>query len=87
LSRALLVALGVAVVAALLSVIVAAYMADNLGAQRANSRGRFHNGAPPFARQRRQRPLAIAALERRKYETPACDRARCAEQVLPTTLT
>src|SRR5260221_319918 len=72
LNGALLVALGVAVVAALLSVIVAAYMADNLGAQESE-----------LERQISQRRAAIragsdgsdrspiAALERRKYETPA----------------
>src|SRR3984893_16126108 len=72
LSRALLVALGVAAVAALLSVIVAGYMADNLGAQESE-----------LARQISQRRAAIragsdgsdrspiAALERRKHETPA----------------
>jgi len=72
LSRALLVALGVAAVATLLSVIVAAYMADHLGAQESE-----------LARQILQRRAAIragsagsdrspiAALERRKYETPA----------------
>ena len=69
LSRSLLVALGVVAVAALLSVIVAAYMADHLGAQESE-----------LARQISQRRAAIragsdrspiAALERRKYETPA----------------
>jgi general secretion pathway protein L len=72
LSRALLIVLGVAAVTALLSVTVAAYVADNLGAQESE-----------LARQISQRRAAIrvgsdggdrspvAALERRKYETPA----------------
>ena len=72
LSRALSIGLGVAAVAALLSVIAAAYVADNLGAQESE-----------LARQISQRRAAIrvgsdgadrspvAALERRKYETPA----------------
>ena len=72
LSRALAIGLGVAAVGALLSVIVAAYVADNLGAQESE-----------MARQISQRRAAIragsdagdrspvAALERRKHETPA----------------
>jgi general secretion pathway protein L len=72
LSRALLIALGAVAVAALVSVTVAAYVADNLGAQEAE-----------LARQISARRAAIragsdggdrsplAALERRKYETPA----------------
>ena len=72
LSRALLVALGVAAAVALLSVTVAAYVADNLGAQESE-----------LARQISARRAAIragsdggdrspiAVLERRKYETPA----------------
>jgi general secretion pathway protein L len=72
LSRALLAALGVAAVGALLAVIVAGYVANNLGAQESE-----------LARQIAQRRAAIragseggdrspvAALERRKYETPA----------------
>ena len=72
LSRALLIALGVAAVAALLAVISAAYVADNLGTQESE-----------LARQISQRRAAIragsdggdrspiAGLERRKYETPA----------------
>jgi general secretion pathway protein L len=72
LSRALLIALGVAAAGALVSVVVAAYVADNLGAQESE-----------LARQISQRRAAIragsdggdrsplAALERRKYETPA----------------
>jgi general secretion pathway protein L len=72
LSRALLIALGVAAVAALLSVISAAYVTDSLGALESE-----------LARQISQRRAAIragsdggdrspiAGLERRKYETPA----------------
>jgi general secretion pathway protein L len=72
LSRALAIGLGVAAVGALLSVIVAAYVADNLGAQESE-----------MVRQISQRRAAIragsdsgdrspiAALERRKHETPA----------------
>jgi general secretion pathway protein L len=72
LSRALLIALGVAAAGALICVISAAYVADSLGAQQSE-----------IARQISQRRAAIragsdggdrspiAALERRKYETPA----------------
>ena len=72
LSRALLMALGVAAVAATLAVLSAAYMADSLGAQQGE-----------LARQISQRRAAIrsgsdggdrsplASLERRKYQTPA----------------
>jgi general secretion pathway protein L len=72
LSRALMITLAVAAVAALLAVISAAYVADSLGAQESE-----------LARQISQRRAAIrggsdggdrspiAALERRKYETPA----------------
>ena len=72
LSRALSIVLGVAVVAALVSVIAATYVADNLGGQESE-----------LARQISARRAAIragtdsgdrspiAALERRKYETPA----------------
>jgi general secretion pathway protein L len=72
LSRALLIVLGVAAVAALLAVISAAYVVDNLGTQESE-----------LARQISQRRAAIragidggdrspiATLERRKYETPA----------------
>lgn len=72
LSRALLVVLGITAVGALLSVIAATYIADSLGAQESE-----------LARQISQRRAAIrassdggdrspvAALERRKYETPA----------------
>lgn len=71
-SRALLVVLGAVAIAALVSVTVAAFVADNLGAQEAE-----------LARQISVRRAAIragtdggdrspiAALERRKYETPA----------------
>jgi general secretion pathway protein L len=71
-SRALRVALGVVAVAALLSMIVAAYVADNLGTQESE-----------LARQISQRRASIragsdggdrsplAVLERRKHETPA----------------
>jgi general secretion pathway protein L len=72
LSRALSIALGVAAVAALVSVIAATYVADNLGTQESE-----------LARQISARRAAIragtdggdrspiAVLERRKYETPA----------------
>jgi general secretion pathway protein L len=72
LSRALMITLGVTAIAALLAVISAAYVADNLGAQESE-----------LARQISQRRAAIragsdggdrspiAALERRKYETQA----------------
>jgi general secretion pathway protein L len=72
LSRALLMVLSIAAAGALLSVISAAYVADSLGAQESE-----------LARQISQRRAAIragidggdrspiAALERRKYETPA----------------
>jgi general secretion pathway protein L len=72
LSRALLIVLGVAAVGALLSVIVAGFVADNLGAQ--------ENELAQQISQRRAAIRAgsdggdrspIAALERRKYETPA----------------
>jgi general secretion pathway protein L len=72
LSRVLSVALGIVALAALLSTIVAAYVADNLGTQESE-----------LARQISQRRAAIragsdggdrsplAVLERRKHETPA----------------
>jgi len=72
LGRALLVALGVVAVAAFISVAVSAYVADNLGTQEAE-----------LARQISARRAAIragtdggnrspvAALERRKFDTPA----------------
>jgi general secretion pathway protein L len=72
LSRALVIALGAAAIGALACVAVAAYVADNLGAQESE-----------LAKQISQRRAAIragsdggdrsptAALERRKYETPA----------------
>lgn len=72
LSRLLLIALGVAAAGALACVVVGAYVANNLGAQESE-----------LARQISQRRAAIragsddgdrsliAALERRKYETPA----------------
>jgi general secretion pathway protein L len=72
LSRALLIALGVAAVTALLAGMAAAYVVDNLGAQESE-----------LAQQISQRRAAIragsdggdrspiAVLERRKYETPA----------------
>jgi general secretion pathway protein L len=72
LSRALSVALGVAAVAALLSVTAAAYVADNLGAQESElarqisaRRAAIRAGTEGGDRS------AVAALERRKYETPA----------------
>jgi len=72
LSRALVIALGAAAIGALASVVVASYVADSLGAQESE-----------LARQISQRRAAIragsdggerspiAALERRKHETPA----------------
>jgi len=72
LSRALVIALGAAAIAALAGVVVASYVADSLGAQESE-----------LARQISQRRAAIragsdggerspiAALERRKHETPA----------------
>jgi general secretion pathway protein L len=72
LSRALVIALGAAAIAALAAVVVATYVADSLGAQESE-----------LARQISQRRAAIragsdggerspiAALERRKRETPA----------------
>jgi len=72
LSRALVMALGAAAIAALACVVVASYVADSLGAQESE-----------LARQISQRRAAIragsdggerspiAALERRKHETPA----------------
>jgi general secretion pathway protein L len=72
LSRALLVGLGVVAAAAVLSVAVAAYVADNLGAQEDDlarqisaRRAAIRAGADGGDRS------PIAALERRKYETPA----------------
>jgi len=72
LSRALLIALGAAAVAALVSVTVATYVADNLGAQEAElarqisvRRAAIRAGSDGGDRS------PIAALERRKYEMPA----------------
>jgi general secretion pathway protein L len=72
LSRALLIGLGAVAVAALVSVSVAAYMADNLGAQEEElarqisaRRAAIRAGADGGDRS------PVAALERRKYETPA----------------
>jgi general secretion pathway protein L len=72
LSRALLVGLGAVAAAAVLSVAVAAYVADNLGAQEdelarqiSARRAAIRAGADGGDRS------PIAALERRKYETPA----------------
>jgi general secretion pathway protein L len=72
LSRALLVAFGAVAAAALVSVAIAAYVADNLGAQEAElarqisvRRAAIRAGADGGDRS------PIAALERRKYETPA----------------
>jgi general secretion pathway protein L len=72
LGRALLIALGAVAVAALISVTVAAYVADNLGTREAElarqisaRRAAIRAGADGGDRS------PIAALERRKYETPA----------------
>jgi general secretion pathway protein L len=72
LNRALLIALGVVTVAALLSVVSAAYVADNLGAQESElvrqisaRRAAIRAGSEGGDRS------PIAMLERRKYETPA----------------
>jgi general secretion pathway protein L len=72
LSRALLIVLAVAAVAALLSLISAAYVADSLGAQESElarqisaRRAAIRAGSDAGDRS------PIAALERRKYETPA----------------
>jgi general secretion pathway protein L len=72
LGRALLIALGAIAVATLVSVTVAAYVADHLGAQEAElarqisaRRAAIRAGADGGDRS------PIAALERRKHETPA----------------
>jgi len=72
LSRALTAGLGVLAVAALVSAIASAYMADSLGAQEnelarqiSTRRAAIRAGADGSDRS------PIAALERRKYETPA----------------
>jgi general secretion pathway protein L len=72
LSRVLLIALGAVAVATLISVTVAAYFADHLGAQEAElarqisaRRAAIRAGADGGDRS------PLAALERRKYETPA----------------
>ena len=72
LSRALLVVLGVVAAAALASVTVAAYVADNLGARESElarqisaRRAAIRAGSDGGERS------PIAALERRKHETPA----------------
>lgn len=72
LGRALLVALGAIAVAALVSVAVSAYMADDLGTQEAElarqisaRRAAIRAGADGGDRS------PVAALERRKFETPA----------------
>jgi general secretion pathway protein L len=72
LSRALLIGLGAVAAAALVSVSVAAYVADNLGAQEdelarqiSARRAAIRAGADGGDRS------PVAALERRKYETPA----------------
>jgi general secretion pathway protein L len=72
LSRALLIGLGAVAATALVSVLVAAYVADNLGAQEdelarqiSARRAAIRAGADGGDRS------PIAALERRKYETPA----------------
>ena len=71
-SRALSIALGVAAVAALLSVIVAGFVADSLGSQEnelarqiSQRRAAIRAGSDGGARS------PVAALERRKYETPS----------------
>ena len=72
LSRALLITLGIGVAAALGSVVVAAYVADNLGARESElaqqisaRRAAIRAGADGGDRS------PVAALERRKYEAPA----------------
>jgi general secretion pathway protein L len=72
LSRALLIALGAIALAALVSITVGAYVADNLGTQEAElarqisvRRAAIRGGADGGDRS------PLAALERRKYETPA----------------
>jgi general secretion pathway protein L len=72
LSRALSIALGVAAVAALVSVIAGTYIADNLGAQESElarqisaRRAAIRAGSDGSDRS------PIAGLERRKYDTPA----------------
>jgi general secretion pathway protein L len=72
LGRALLVALGVIAMAALASVTTAAYVTDNLGSQEAElarqisaRRAAIRAGADGGDRS------SVAALERRKYETPS----------------
>ena len=72
LGRALLVVLGVVAMAALFSVAVSAYVADNLGTQEAElarqisaRRAAIRAGADGADRS------PLAALERRKFETPA----------------
>jgi general secretion pathway protein L len=71
-SRALSIALGVAAVAALLSVIIAGFVADSLGSQEnelarqiSQRRAAIRAGSDGGARS------PIAALERRKYDTPS----------------
>jgi general secretion pathway protein L len=72
LGRALSIALGIGVVATLGSVVVAAYVADNLGTQEGElarqisaRRAAIRGGADGGDRS------PVAALERRKYDTPA----------------
>ena len=72
LGRALLIALGVIAASALVSVTVAAYVADNLGAKEAElarqisaRRAAIRTGADGGDRS------PVAVLERRKYETPS----------------
>jgi len=53
-----MIGLGVAAVGALLAVMSAAYVADNLGAQESDLARQIHNGAPLFA------PVPTAAIAR-----------------------
>jgi general secretion pathway protein L len=71
-SRALSIVLGIAAVAALLSVIAAGFVADSLGSQEnelarqiSQRRAAIRAGSDGGARS------PVAALERRKYETPS----------------
>jgi general secretion pathway protein L len=71
LSRALSVALGVAAVAALLALISAAYVADSLGAQEAELARQISARRAAIRAGNDGDRSPIAALERRKYQTPA----------------
>ena len=71
LSRALLVVLGVAAVAALLAVVSAAYVADSLDAQQSELARQISAQRAAIRAGNDGDRSPIAALERRKYETPA----------------